>query len=116
MIFAASGNCCALFPFGWFLGYGLEDEVPNHSVLNKARKRWRTEVFERLFARCLEQCVEACLLGRSWPKAGPASVFPSKLGAIAQLVKMCGWNEPEKHEHGASNELTELLKRLRGSG
>ena len=25
-----------------------------------------------------------------------------------------GWNEPEKHEHGASNELTELLARLRG--
>jgi hypothetical protein len=48
-------------------------------------------------------------------KVGPAAVFPSKLGAIAQLVKMCGWNELEKHEHGASNELTQLLKRLRGS-
>ena len=49
-------------------------------------------------------------------KLGPTAAFPSKLGAIAQLVKMCGWNEPEKHEHGASNELTELLKRLRGGG
>jgi hypothetical protein len=38
-----------------------------------------------------------------------------RLKAIALLTKMCGWNEPEKHEHGASNELTELLKRLRGS-
>ena len=47
-------------------------------------------------------------------KVGPAAVFPSKLGAIAQLSKMCGWNEPEKREHGASNELTEPLKRLRG--
>ena len=33
----------------WFLGYGLEDEVPNHSVLSKARTRWGAEVFERLF-------------------------------------------------------------------
>ena len=24
----------------WFLGYGLEDEIPRHSVLSKARKRW----------------------------------------------------------------------------
>ena len=24
----------------WFLGYGLDDEIPNHSVLSKARARW----------------------------------------------------------------------------
>jgi Transposase domain (DUF772) len=24
----------------WFLGYSLEDEIPNHSVLSKARRRW----------------------------------------------------------------------------
>jgi len=39
--------------------------------------------------------------------------LPSKLGAMRLLAKMCGRLEPEKHEHGASNELTELLKRLR---
>ena len=32
----------------------------------------------------------------------------------AVLVKMCGWNEPEKHELAPSNELTELLRRLKG--
>ena len=46
----------------WFLGYGLEDEIPTHSVLSKARKRWGAEVFERLFARSVEQCVEAGLV------------------------------------------------------
>ena len=46
-------------------------------------------------------------------KGGPTAVFPSKLGAIAQLANLCGWNQPEKHEHGASDELTELLRRLR---
>jgi transposase len=25
-----------------FLGYGLEDEIPDHSVLSKARARWRS--------------------------------------------------------------------------
>jgi transposase len=46
----------------WFLGYGLEDVVPNYSVLSKARQRWGGEVFERLFARTIEQCVAAGLV------------------------------------------------------
>ena len=46
----------------WFLGFGLEDEIPNHSVLSKARKRWGQEVFEDLFVRIVEQCVEAGLV------------------------------------------------------
>ena len=33
-----------------------------------------------------------------------------RLRAVELLAKMCGWNEPEKHEHGASDELMELLK------
>jgi hypothetical protein len=37
-----------------------------------------------------------------------------RLRAVELLAKMCGWNEPEKHQVGPSNELTELLKRLRG--
>ena len=49
----------------WFLGYGLEDEVPHHSVLSKARKRWGKEVFERLFGRTVEQCLKAGLIDGS---------------------------------------------------
>ncbi len=46
----------------WFLGYGLEDETPNHSVLSKARARWGGELFEELFVRTVRQCVEARLV------------------------------------------------------
>lgn len=46
----------------WFLGYGLEDETPNHSVLSKARARWGQELFEELFVRTVRQCVEAGLV------------------------------------------------------
>lgn len=46
----------------WFLGYGLEDEIPDHSVLSKARTRWGKEVFERLFVGTIEQCVQAGLV------------------------------------------------------
>ncbi len=46
----------------WFLGYGLEDEIPDHSVLSKARTRWGKEVFESLFVRTVAQCVNAGLV------------------------------------------------------
>jgi transposase len=46
----------------WFLGYGLNDPVPHHSVLSKARARWGTEVFEQLFLRTVAQCIEAGLV------------------------------------------------------
>jgi len=46
----------------WFLGYGLDDTVPNHSVLSKARKRWGQEVFVALFSRVVAQCVRAGLV------------------------------------------------------
>ena len=46
----------------WFLGYRLDDEIPNHSVLSKARKRWGQEVFGRFFIRMVAQCVEAGLV------------------------------------------------------
>src|SRR5256712_13947630 len=47
----------------WFLGYGLDDEIPDHSVLSKARARWGKEVFESLFVRTVAQCVQAGLVG-----------------------------------------------------
>ena len=46
----------------WFLGYGLDDDIPNHSVLSKARARWGVEVFEQLFVRVVAQCVAAGLV------------------------------------------------------
>src|SRR6266705_566809 len=49
----------------WFLDYGLEEKVPDHSVLSKARARWGKEVFESLFIRTVAQCVEAGLVDGS---------------------------------------------------
>jgi len=41
----------------WFLDYGLDEKVPDHSVLSKARPRWGKEVFESVFVRTVAQCV-----------------------------------------------------------
>jgi transposase len=46
----------------WFLGLDLDSEIPDHSVLSKARRRWGSEVFKRLFERVVWQCVEAGLV------------------------------------------------------
>lgn len=46
----------------WFLGYGLDDEIPDHSVLSKARKRWGAAVFEGFFVQTVMQCVKAGLV------------------------------------------------------
>jgi len=46
----------------WFLGYDIDSEVPDHSVLSKARARWGVEAFRRFFERVVWQCVEAGLV------------------------------------------------------
>jgi transposase len=46
----------------WFLGYDLDSEIPNHSVLSKARGRWGVEAFRSFFERIVWQCVEAGLV------------------------------------------------------
>lgn len=47
----------------WFLGYGLDDTIPDHSVLSKVRSKWGSEVFERLFVRTIRQCLDEGLVG-----------------------------------------------------
>jgi len=49
----------------WFLGYDLDSEVPDHSVLSKARARWGEGVFRSFFERVVWQCVEAGLVDGS---------------------------------------------------
>lgn len=47
----------------WFVGYSLDEKVPDHSVLSKARRLWGRPVFERFFVRIVAQCVAAGLVG-----------------------------------------------------
>ena len=49
----------------WFLGYDLDSEIPDHSVLSKARKRWGAKVFKGFFERIVLQCVKAGLVDGS---------------------------------------------------
>ena len=42
----------------WFLDFDLDTDIPNHSVLSKARKRWGEEAFRGFYERIVWQCTE----------------------------------------------------------
>jgi transposase len=46
----------------WFLGMDLDSDIPDHSVLSKARTRWGTEAFRSFFQRVIHQANEAGLI------------------------------------------------------
>ena len=92
----------------WFLGYGLDDALPDHSVLSKARSRWGRDVFERLFVRTVGQCVQAGLVdGQKLhmdgslieANASRGSVVRSSPELIAQLKRAYGVEERKMEGH-----------------
>jgi transposase len=49
----------------WFLDFDLDTEIPDHSVLSKARRRWGGEAFRSFYERVLWKCVESGLVDGS---------------------------------------------------
>ena len=48
--------------YRWFIGYGLDEKLPDHSTLSKALDRFGDEVFDRLFKRSVSQCKASGLI------------------------------------------------------
>src|SRR5215208_1500940 len=46
----------------WYLGYDLQEPLPDHSSLTRIRERFGLEVFRRFFERIVEECVDAGLV------------------------------------------------------
>lgn len=46
----------------WFLGYDLNEPLPDHSSLTRIRERYGLEVFRRFFERIVEMCMDAGLV------------------------------------------------------
>lgn len=93
----------------WFLGYHLDEQTPNHSVLSKARRRWGTEVFRNIFIRTVQQCVEAGLVeGRKLhvdsslidAAASNDSIKPSSPELIAAYKQAVAAQETKLEESG----------------
>ncbi|MBA3703509.1 MAG: transposase, partial [Rubrobacteraceae bacterium] len=46
----------------WYLGYDLQEPLPDHSSLTRIRERYGLLVFRRFFERIVEECIEAGLV------------------------------------------------------
>lgn len=46
----------------WFIGYELQEALPDHSSLSRIRQRWGEEVFRGIFTRVVRQCQAAGLV------------------------------------------------------
>src|SRR5262249_24772693 len=46
----------------WFLGFNLDEPLPDHSSLTRMRTRYGPEVFRRFFEVIVEQCQQAGLV------------------------------------------------------
>src|SRR5258708_38681626 len=46
----------------WYLGYNLDEPLPDHSSLTRIRERYGVEVFRRFFEQIVEQCQAAGLV------------------------------------------------------
>ncbi len=46
----------------WYIGYDLDEAVPDHSSLSKIRDRYGLEIFQQFFEHIVELCVEAGLV------------------------------------------------------
>jgi IS5 family transposase len=48
--------------YRWYVGYDLDEEVPDHSIFTKARARFGKELFLEIFEEILSECVRAGLV------------------------------------------------------
>lgn len=46
----------------WFIGYGLDEKLPDHSTLSRALDRFGEKVFDELFQRSIAQCEASGLI------------------------------------------------------
>jgi transposase len=46
----------------WYLGYALDEELPDHSSLTRIRQRLGIEIFQRFFEKIVDLCQEAGLV------------------------------------------------------
>jgi len=48
--------------YRWFIGYELDEEIPDHSTLSKSLDRFGDEIFNQVFVRSIAQCQRSGLI------------------------------------------------------
>jgi transposase len=83
----------------WYLGYALDEDLPNHSSLTRIRQRLGVDVFERFFERIVDLCQEAGLV---WGRE--LYVDATKVQANADLDSLV-----PRFYHAAKTHVTDLF-------
>jgi transposase len=60
----------------WFVGYGLDEDLPDHSSLSKIADRWGEERFKRIYRRVVTG------------NAGTLPIFPSRSGTATRICRV----------------------------
>jgi transposase len=98
----------------WFIGYDLDEDVPDHSSLSKIKERYGMQIFQQFFEQIVELCVDAGLV---W---GEELYFDStKVDANTAISSMIDRTESEVDQHleklwknGEENASPETLQDL----
>jgi len=94
----------------WFLGFDLDTEIPDHSVLSKARSRWGEEVFRGFYERIVWQCVERGLV-----EGSKLFMDSSLVRADASNNSVVDKNSVKKYLNKSYTELERRLEEDRGN-
>lgn len=99
----------------WFIDFDLDDDIPDHSVLSKARSRWGPAAFQHFFERIVCQCVAAGLVD------GAKIFLDSSLikadAANNSIINMSSLqSQLNRHYQELEARLAELPADLKGHG
>src|SRR5258706_3843211 len=68
----------------WYLGYDLDEPLPDHSSLTRIRTRYGVELFRRFFEAIVDQCQQAGLV---WGKELYSDATKDNANASMESVK-----------------------------
>ncbi len=92
----------------WFIGYGLHEELPDHSSLTRIRQRWGEERFKEIFRRTVRACLEA--------KVAKGEVVHVDASLIRADVSWESLAERHASEVVRENDSEEETEKKRGGG
>ena len=96
--------------YRWYIGYDLDEEVPNHSVFSKARVRFGKKLFVDIFEKILVRCMELGLVSKEGmlvdstivrANASDGSMVEIGLSPGQYWKKLEGKDRPKKKLSGA---------------
>ena len=81
--------------FRRFIGYEIDEEIPDHSTLSKSRDRFDLQFYEAVFSGIVRQCEEAGLIG--WEGAAVDATLIEANAAMDSLERKHPSGNPQEY-------------------